>query len=76
MWETVCLKFLKINQWYSLISRIKCGNLESRNNSEVVNYESKFCFELRILLKNEKVGFVSKTQQCFKFMNGKSDKLS
>jgi len=28
-----------------------------------VSYESEFCFELRIILQNGKVGFVSKTQQ-------------
>jgi len=56
---------------------MKCGNLDSRNNSEVnlifiryfwfsviyyVSYESEFCFELWIILKNGKVGFVSKTR--------------
>lgn len=29
----------------------------------LVSYETKFCFELRIILKNEKMGVVSKTRQ-------------
>ena len=28
-----------------------------------VSYESEFCFQLRIILKNGKVGFVLKTQR-------------
>ena len=35
MLETVCIKCLKINRQCSLIKQIKCGNLDSRNNSEV-----------------------------------------
>ena len=31
-----------------------------------VPYEKEFCSELRITLKNGKVGFVSKARQCFK----------
>ena len=41
-----------------------------------VRYESEICFELWIILKNGKVGFISKTQQ-FQiqdmFENGKPD---
>ena len=33
----------------------------------LVSYETKFCFELRIILKNEKMGVVSKTRQQFRF---------
>ena len=82
MRKSVCLKCLKINPRYSFIQETKCGNIDSRNNSQVnlvffrsflfsmiyfVSYESEICFELWIILKNEKVGFVSKIQQCFKF---------
>ena len=79
MREIDCLKCLKINHRYSLIQQIKYGNFDPRNNSEIVfikkflfsviyfvSYESEFCFELWIILKNGKVGFVSKTRQCFK----------
>ena len=35
MRETVGLKCLSTNQWYSIILLIKCGILDSRNNSEI-----------------------------------------
>ena len=39
-----------------------------------VSYEKGFCFELRIILKNGKVGFVSKMIQIQDmFENGKHD---
>ena len=81
MLETKCLKCWKINYRNSLIKPIKCGNFDSKHNSDVnlvfiryflfsviyfVSYESEICFELWIILKNGKVGFVSKTRQCFK----------
>ena len=53
---------IKVYKW--LITGLFQGNLVPKLTViYIVSYENEFCFELRIILKNGKVGFVSKTRQ-------------
>ena len=78
MREIACLKCRKLINFISYLTNKICENLDSKYNSAVdlvfirnflllvidcVRNENEFCFELWIILKDGKMGFVSKTRQ-------------